>query len=103
VGLAVAAAHGLHVIAMNNPSSKDTDHVRGVFRCSPQYKKALAAAAERQGVSVSAYLRHAVAALVAGPSGDGLTAEDRVALLMRPANPRAFSQVLNAKAVAAAQ
>jgi hypothetical protein len=102
VGLAVAAAHGFHVIAMNN-TSKDTDHVRGVFRCSPQYRKALAAAAARQGLSVSCYLRAAVAALVAGPSGDGLSDEDRLALLMRPANPRAFSQVLNAKAVAAAQ
>jgi hypothetical protein len=78
----------------------DPERIRQVFRCGPQYKRALAAAAAKSGVSVSSYLRSCVGQVVAGPQGHGLSDEDRLTLLLEQAAPRSFSSKLNAKAMA---
>ena len=82
---------------------QDQERIRQVFRCGPEYKRALAAAAEKSGISVSGYLRQCVAQVVAGPQGHSLGAEDRLTLLLEQAAPRSFSPALNQKAQAAGQ
>ena len=81
----------------------DPERIRQVFRCGPEYKRALAAAAEKSGVSVSSYLRSCVGQVVAGPQGHGLSDEDRLTLLLDDVGPRAYSQALNRKSLPAGQ
>ena len=79
---------------------QDPERIRQIFRCGPEYKRALAAAAAKSGVSVSSYLRSCVGQVVAGPQGQGLADNDRLELLLDDVKPRAYSPKLNAKATA---
>jgi hypothetical protein len=81
----------------------DPERIRQVFRCGPEYKRALAAAAAKSGVSVSSYLRQCVGQVVAGPQGHGLSDEDRLTLLLDDVAFRSFSQTLNRKSLPAGQ